>query len=106
VPITENGWYSWSISGGLATAWYNGSAAENGIILVGMYNTGSNYFRSTEYTADPTKQPFFVFTYTAGAPLAGNPHRLKRIIQQDIGGIYEKNPFISDFITGCPVLKF
>jgi len=64
---TVNTWYSWSISTELATGWYNGTIAENGIILVGDTTTGGyNKFYSTEYGTDATKCPFFVFTYTTG----------------------------------------
>lgn len=60
---TANTWYAWNISTELATGWYNGTITENGIILVESLSGGYNGFFSTEYTTDPTKRPFFVFTY-------------------------------------------
>jgi hypothetical protein len=67
VLINANGWYGFPISSELATAWYNGTANENGILLKGvLVSQGLNYFYSTEYTADTTLCPFFVFTYTPG----------------------------------------
>jgi len=61
---TINTWYSWNISTELATGWYDGTIGERGIILVGSIVTGDNRFYSTEYTDDPTKCPFWTFTYT------------------------------------------
>jgi len=75
VNVISTGWYSWDISTELATGWYNGTIEEEGIILVGSTDFGVNLFYSTEYTTDPTKCPFFVFTYTAGVAGVDKPRK-------------------------------
>jgi len=68
VLVNATGWWAFTISTALAQAWYDGTANENGVLLT----TGANeaWFRSTEYGSN---QPFFVFTYTSGAPPEGKP---------------------------------
>lgn len=61
--ITEVGWTGFSVTASLAQSWYNATKNEEGILLKGD-GTGSNRFRSTEYTSE---QPFWVFTYTTEA---------------------------------------
>ncbi len=61
------GWYALSVSAGLAQDWYDGTANENGVLVL---PTGTAYFYSTEYTTDPSKCPFWTFTYTTGEPAA------------------------------------
>jgi len=71
VYITTITWYSWSVSTTIAQGWYDGTKNEEGILLrddgVDQYST----LYSTEYTSDPTKCPFWVFTYTAEEAAAG-----------------------------------
>lgn len=59
-------WYAFSISTELATGWYNGTMAENGIVLIPNGETDVG-FHPSEYTSDPTKCPFWTFTYTVAA---------------------------------------
>lgn len=62
---TVDTWYGFSVSSALAQAWYNGTATENGVILIGNHLTnGSNTFASSEYTTDTSKVPFWTITYT------------------------------------------
>jgi len=84
VDVITTGWYSWSISTELATGWYNQTIGERGIVLVGSTTNGANIFYSTEYTTDPSLCPFFVFSYTSGAPPEGVDKPRKNIMS---GGI-------------------
>jgi len=61
--VGSGNWYGFDISASLAQGWYDGTINEEGIILY----SGADYQRysSTEYTSN---QPFWVFTYTTGAP--------------------------------------
>jgi hypothetical protein len=58
-------WYQWDISTTLAQAWYDGTANENGVVLIGDGNT---QFDATEH---PLEQPYWVFTYTTNGVPAG-----------------------------------
>jgi len=64
---TVNTWYAWSVSAALAQDWYDGTANENGIIIVDVGSGSNNSFTSTEGASN---QPFWVFTYTAEEPEA------------------------------------
>lgn len=61
-------WFAWSVSSALAQSWYDGTKNEEGILLV-PDGAGYNYFRSTESILGD--EPFWVFTYTVGAPEVG-----------------------------------
>lgn len=62
---TVDTWYGFTVSNALAQGWYDGTIAENGVILIDP--TGYNGFRSTEH-ADPALRPFWTITYTIVIP--------------------------------------
>lgn len=67
--VDATAWYSWTIPTELAQAWYDGTANEEGILF---RTTGTNWklFYSSEYGIS-SYHPRFFFTYTTGAPEAG-----------------------------------
>ncbi|MGA1792120.1 MAG: DNRLRE domain-containing protein, partial [bacterium] len=62
---TDAAWFSWTITDAVR-AWYNETAPNYGIILVGdgVGEWTVHYFRSNEYT-EPTLRPRLVITYTS-----------------------------------------
>ena len=68
VEVTGVGWWSWSITTALAQAWYDETANENGFLFMGISNT---YVIIWSTESVEVEKPFFVFTYTTGAPSAG-----------------------------------
>jgi hypothetical protein len=94
--INSTGWFVWGISADLAQDWYDGSANENGVILLTTDN-GFAYFYGSEHS---TTALYWVFIYTSGeAPEWRNPRR-KRII-----GERNEETFRAD-IFACPSILY
>jgi len=79
--VNEVGWYHWDISTALAQGWYDGTIAENGIILINANNNGKNFYSTENEIGEPPKNPYWTFTYTTEVP-KGNRRRKMILMQQ------------------------
>lgn len=77
VGVSGSTWGSWTISAGLAQAWYNGTKNEEGIFL-----RSANTVRYTSTESAETEKPFWVFTYSTGEVEAPSGRRRKIILNQ------------------------
>ncbi len=67
VYAPNGGWIAITIDTSLANGWYKGTAVTNGIVIKRKTGTTVSFW-SSEYLTDPTKCPFFTFTYQADNP--------------------------------------
>jgi hypothetical protein len=78
---TVNTWYGFSVGAALAQGWYDGTIANNGILLTASWATPNNTFASSEYTTDATKIPFWTITYTVPITNTRRPALIKKMLK-------------------------
>jgi len=76
LTINATGWWEWDITTGLAQAWYDGTANENGVVMGPSAITYSVKMGVTE----GSNPAYYTFTYTVGGAANKNQRRRKILI--------------------------